>query len=53
MDKPNRTPKKPYTPPRLRCYGNLRKLTGGIRKNKTEANVNAVGSKTKPGTPDN
>lgn len=53
MSTSQRPPKKPYTAPRLRCYGNLRKLTGGVRKDKTEAQANAIGSKTRLGAPDN
>ena len=46
MDKPRRPTKKPYAPPRLRRYGDLRRLTGGGAQNRSEANV--VGPKTKP-----
>lgn len=48
MNRPGRTPKKPYTTPRLRLYGDLRKLTGGGTKNRSETNV--AGPKTKSGT---
>lgn len=48
MNKLNRPAKKPYTPPRLRCYGDLRTLTRGGAKNRSEANV--AGPKTRAGT---
>lgn len=45
MDKPRRPPKKPYTAPRLRRYGDLRQLTRGGAQNRSEQNV--AGPKTK------
>lgn len=48
MNKPRHPNKKPYTPPRLRCYGDLRRLTGGGTKSRSEANV--AGPKTKAGS---
>ena len=39
-------PKKPYTAPRLRSYGDLRKLTGGS----TRAGGERGGAKTRAGT---
>ncbi|MBI4638604.1 MAG: lasso RiPP family leader peptide-containing protein [Candidatus Rokubacteria bacterium] len=39
MTRPVEPRKKPYTPPRLRRYGDLRTLTGGARKTKVEAGV--------------
>ena len=38
MNKPMHPAKKPYTPPRLRRYGDLRRLTKGGVKQKDEAN---------------
>ncbi len=43
MTTPVRPRKKPYTPPRLRRYGDLRTLTQGNRKTKLEG----TGVKTK------
>lgn len=45
MTQPRRSPKKPYVAPRLRRYGDLRRLTGGGTKTRSEANV--LGPKTK------
>lgn len=45
MTRAGRPRKKPYTPPRLRRYGDLRTLTGGNKKTKSEA----TGVKTKLG----
>lgn len=47
MNQPRRLPKKPYTAPRLRCYGDLRKLTGGGTRSKDETNT-VTGPKTRP-----
>lgn len=47
MTKPVRPRKKPYTPPRLRRYGDLRALTQGNANTKTEA----TGVKTRKGGP--
>lgn len=49
MNKLSRPPKKPYAPPRLSCYGDLRQLTGGGKKAKNESNT-VAGPKTRPGT---
>lgn len=46
MAQPKRSPKKPYTTPRLRCYGDLRRLTGGSTKSRSETS-NTAGPKTK------
>jgi hypothetical protein len=44
-------PKKTYTPPRLRRYGDLRTLTEGTQKAKNEANNGAnPGPKTRAST---
>ena len=40
--------KQKYSPPKLRVYGDLRKITQGGRKSKNEANTIA-GPKTRPG----
>lgn len=45
MNKPECPPKKPYTTPCLRCYGDLRRLTGGTTKSGREV----AGSRTKQG----
>ena len=45
MTKPTRPVRKPYRPPRLTKFGDLRRLTQGDRKNKTEPS----GVKTKLG----
>lgn len=47
MTKPVRPRKKPYTPPRLRRYGDLRTLTRGNKSRKTEP----TGVKTKSSGP--
>jgi len=49
MSKPRRPRKKPYTAPRLRCYGDLKSLTQGGIKQKDESNVLAA-PKTRPTT---
>jgi len=38
MTRPVRSTKKPYTPPRLKRYGDLRTLTQGNVRTKREAN---------------
>jgi len=48
MKKPSRPPKKPYAPPRLRSYGNLRTLTQGGTKAKNEAATIGPPPRTKP-----
>ena len=45
MTKPSRPTRKPYRPPRLTKLGDLRRLTQGDRRNKTEPS----GVKTKLG----
>lgn len=45
MRKTKRLTKRPYKPPRLSCYGDLRTLTLGGAQNKNEANV--AGPKTR------
>ncbi|PYO19376.1 MAG: hypothetical protein DMD85_18625 [Candidatus Rokuibacteriota bacterium] len=47
MTKPSRPARKPYRPPRLTKFGDLRRLTRGDRKNKSEP----TGEKTKLGGP--
>jgi hypothetical protein len=47
MTKPSRPRRKPYRPPRLRKFGDLRTLTGGNRRNRTEPS----GVKTRLGGP--
>jgi hypothetical protein len=47
MTKPGQERKKKYAPPRLRRYGDLRTLTQGNIRNKTEAS----GIKTRNGGP--
>lgn len=47
MNKSRRPRKRAYTPPRLRCYGDLRKLTGGGVQTHTEANA-VTTAKTRP-----
>jgi len=47
MTKPSRPVRKPYRPPRLTKFGDLRRLTRGDRKNKAEP----TGEKTKLGGP--
>lgn len=48
MDKKKtREGRKPYAPPRLIKYGDLRRLTGGSSNKKTEAG--GIGPKTKAG----
>lgn len=42
MNQPRRQTKKPYTPPRLSRYGDLRTLTGGGTKSKDETNTIAT-----------
>lgn len=45
MVRPKRSLKKPYSAPSLRCYGDLRRLTGGSSNKKNEGG--AGGPKTK------
>lgn len=47
MDKPRRPPKKPWSPPRLRRYGDLRTLTRGGTKPRDELHT-FVGPRTRP-----
>ena len=47
MAAPKRIPKKSYTPPKLTRYGDLKTLTGGQNKAKTEQSSLASGNKTK------
>ena len=47
MTQPRQERKKKYAPPRLRRYGDLRTLTLGNKRNKTEP----TGVKTKLGGP--
>ena len=47
MTKPSRPVRKPYRPPRLTKFGDLRRLTKGDVRNKTEPS----GMKTKLGGP--
>jgi len=48
MTKPSRPVRKPYRPPRLTKFGDLRRLTQGDRRSKNEP---AGGAKTKLGGP--
>ena len=47
MIKPSRPARKPYRPPRLTKFGDLRRLTQGNRNNKNEPS----GVKTRMGGP--
>lgn len=49
MGDPSRNKPKPYAPPRLRVYGNLRTLTQGGKRKKQEGGNNEA-AKTKGGS---
>lgn len=49
MNRPTPSPKKPYTAPRLRRYGDLRRITLGGTKTRQEGGGNPA-VKTKGGT---